>query len=434
MSSLFRNLRVGDCTGARANNVARGLRRSISVNPRQALCAPCALGHNHRRDANRGRHRLGRRPGQGARLRSLRRGRAEDLADPAHRDEWLARGYAGEMRYLHDARRADPARASPARERHRLRAQLQHAQPYSTEAAAANAMSREPRGWLSRYAWGDDYHDVIGEKLEQLVAAMRERFGDEFSARAYVDTGPVSERAAARAPASVGCAKNTCLINREIGSWLFLGVVITSLDSFPRSISSLDRPLPAESRSTDATRCARLRPISAATAACVWTPAPPARSSSPTCSTRAAASPISPSSCAAASPKSFAPRMGWQVFGCDICQDVCPWNRAAPRKSLRFCSRAKNSSRRNSLWLLSLAEEEFRRIFRGSAVRRTKWRGLLRNACIAAGNALAPRTAAHAPESARLRQRLAQLAASDDAIIAEHAGWALARIATNSKV
>ena len=121
--------------------------------------------------------------------------------------------------------------------------------------------------------------------------------------------------------------------------------------------------------------------------------------------------------------------MGWQVLGCDICQDVCPWNRTAPRTNLPALQPREKLAAPELLWLLSLDEQEFRRIFRGSAARRAKWRGLLRNACVAAGNAPALSNAPHAPESARLRQRLAQLAASDDAIIAEHASWALARLA-----
>ena len=153
---------------------------------------------------------------------------AEDLADPARverLDEWLARGYAGEMRYLHDARRGDPARVVPGAKSVIVCAlNYNTPHPYSTEAAADNAIGREPRGWLSRYAWGDDYHEVLGAKLDQLVAALRERFGDRFAERAYVDTGPIVERAAAERAGLGWRAKNTCLINHELGSWLFLGV------------------------------------------------------------------------------------------------------------------------------------------------------------------------------------------------------------------
>jgi len=356
---------------------------------------------------------------------------AEDLADPERLDEWLARGYAGEMRYLHDARRADPASVLPGAKSVivcALNYNMPH--PYSTETAADNAMSREPRGWLSRYAWGDDYHEVLGAKLYRLVAVLRERFGDHFAGRAYVDTGPIVERAAAERAGLGWLAKNTCLINRELGSWLFLAVVVTSLDLVP----SLEITL-----STDGAPSTN----SAPSAGAARTPPPDlcgnCRLCLDACPTGALVEPyvLDARRCISyltielrgSIPEEFREKMGWQVFGCDICQDVCPWNRAAPQTPLPALQPREKLVAPELRWLLSLTEEEFRQTFRGSAVRRAKWRGLVRNACIAAGNAGALRTAPHAPESVRLRQRLAQLAASGDAVIAEHASWALAQIA-----
>src|SRR5262245_41183779 len=119
---------------------------------------------------------------------------AEDLTAPEHLDAWLARGFAGEMRYLHDPRRADPSRVlADARSVIVCAFKYNQEQPYSTEAAAQAAAEGVARGWVSRYAWGDDYHLVLGQKLEELAVALRQRFGEDFSARAYVDTGPVSE-------------------------------------------------------------------------------------------------------------------------------------------------------------------------------------------------------------------------------------------------
>ncbi len=270
---------------------------------------------------------------------------------------------------------------------------------------------------------------------------MRERFGSEFAARAYVDTGPIVERAAAERAGLGWRAKNTCLINRELGSWLFLGVVITSLDLVPSLdlIPSTDiTPATDESRSTG----------DAGSDGAARMPAPDlcgnCRLCLDACPTGALVEPyvLDARRCISyltielrgSIPEEFREPMGWQVLGCDICQDVCPWNRAAPRTSLPPLQPREKLFAPELLWLLSLDEQEFRRTFRGSAVRRAKWRGLLRNACIAAGNAHALRAAAHAPESTRLRERLAKLAAHDDAIIAEHASWALARIATDSKV
>jgi epoxyqueuosine reductase len=353
---------------------------------------------------------------------------AEDLADPALLNEWLARGYAGEMRYLHDPRRANPASVVPGGKSVIVCAlNYNTPHPYSTEAAADNAMAREPRGWISRYAWGEDYHDVLGAKLDQLVAALRQRFGNEFAARAYVDTGPVVERAAAARAGLGWLAKNTCLINRDLGSWLFLGVVVTSLDLVP----SLDLTPSTGAANSAGDACIPPPDLCGNCRLCL-----------DACPTGALVEPyvLDARRCISyltielrgSIPEEFRGEMGWQVFGCDICQDVCPWNRTAPRTSLPPLQPREKLVAPELSWLLSLSEEDFRRTFRGSPVRRTKWRGLVRNACVAAGNAQALRAASHAPESVRLRERLAQLAASGDAVIAEHATWALVQLARRS--
>ena len=370
---------------------------------------------------------------------------AFDLTAPAHRDEWLARGYAGQMAYLHDARRADPLQAFPeARSVIVCAINYNTAHPYSTEAAAtaaaasgAEAGASGAKAWLSRYAWGDDYHTVITAKLEALIAAMTEKFAPEqFSSRSYVDTGPVSERLAARQAGLGWLAKNTCLINEDIGSWLFLGVVLTSLEFTPS--------LPREN---------------GATAASV---APPDLCGHCTlcidaCPTGALVEPyvLDASRCISyltielrdAIPGEFRAAMGRHVFGCDICQDVCPWNRQAPATQEPAFAPRKHLLAPEVEWLLSLTEDDFRRVFSNSPVRRAKYRGLIRNACIAAGNARGKRAlddvtrgkraaeegsgkraTDEASTSPSLRARLAQLAASPDPLIAEHAQWALAQL------
>ncbi|MCL4524054.1 MAG: tRNA epoxyqueuosine(34) reductase QueG [Acidobacteria bacterium] len=382
---------------------------------------------------------------------------AEDLPELAHLDEWLARGYAGEMRYLHDARRRSPAAAMPGAQSIVVCAlNYNSPQPYSTECgpdfvgaqhacpepAEWAAPADVPRGWISRYAWGDDYHEVLGEKLDQLLAAMRKQFGEEFTARAYVDTGPVVERVAAKYAGLGWLAKNTCFINEQLGSWLFLGVILTSLELAP-SLAPNDSPPPdlcgncslcldacptgalVEPYLLDARRCISYLTIELR-------------------------GPI---------PEEFRAPMGRMVFGCDICQDVCPWNRKAPATPLAaFQPRVfENQKTENGKlppagtvgaqhaaplqkpsfatgqtslfapeleWLASLTEEQFREIFRSSAVKRTKWRGLVRNACIALGNAVA-----HLAEDSLARQRiialLESLAASETSVIADAAKWAL---------
>jgi epoxyqueuosine reductase len=333
--------------------------------------------------------------------------RAEDLAAPAHRQEWLARGYAGQMQYLHDARRADPACALPGAKSVIVCAiNYNTAQPYSIEAAAASAS----KAWLSRYAWGDDYHTVVGEKLDALLAAMNERFAPEnLSARAWVDTGPVSERAAACQAGLGWLAKNTCLINRDLGSWLFLGVVLTSLDLAPfgPAAEAAAVPTPPPDLCGNCTLCldacptdALVEPYVLDARRCISYLTIELRDSVP---------------------EEFRAAMGRQVFGCDICQDVCPWNRQAPASTNPAFAPRENLFAPELAWLLSLSEDDFRRLFHNSAVRRAKYRGLLRNACIAAGNAKS--------YSATVQARLTQLAASPDPLIAEHARWALAQLA-----
>jgi epoxyqueuosine reductase len=333
---------------------------------------------------------------------------AASLADPAHLDEWLARGYAGEMRYLHDERRRDPARVVPGAKSVIVCALNYNTQnAYSIEAVASAAAGSEARGWISRYAWGEDYHRVLGEKLDALVAILPQRFGGDFAARAYLDTGPVAERIAAQQAGLGWLAKNTCLINRDLGSWVFLGVIVTSLALVPPTDGTRTPP-------ADLCGNCRLCLDACPTGALVEPYVMDARRciSYLTIEFRGSI------------PEEFRAPMGWQVFGCDICQDVCPWNRSAPVTSLAAFEPREKLLAPELIRLLSIEEEQFPKVFRASAVRRTKWRGLIRNACVAAGNLSAP----DAAECARLCERLRQLAASRDAAIAEHARWALARL------
>jgi epoxyqueuosine reductase len=341
---------------------------------------------------------------------------ADDFPELANFQEWLARGYAGEMRYLHDVRRRSPAVAMPGA-RSIIVCALNHntPHPYSTD------VPHEPaRGWISRYAWGDDYHDALGEKLENLLVAMRQQFENDFTARAYVDTGPVLERVAAKHAGLGWLAKNTCLINEQLGSWLFLGVILTTLELAP-SLARDDAPAP------DLCGNCRLCIDACPTGAIVEPYVLDARRciSYLTIELRG---PI---------PEEFRAPMGRMVFGCDICQDVCPWNRKAATTPLAAFQprvfenrKTKNEKRTEDAaeslfapeleWLASLGESEFREFFRGSAVKRAKWRGLVRNACIALGN-----SAFSISSTSRILSLLQRLAASDDSAIADAARWAL---------
>ena len=335
----------------------------------------------------------------------------EQLTELAHLQEWLSRGYAGKMQYLHDARRADPKLALEG-----LRSLIVVAlsyntdKPYSTECAAEP--SETPRGWISRYAWGDDYHEILREKLNSLVAAMRAQFAEPFEARAHVDTGPIVERVAAKHAGLGWLAKNTCLINETLGSWLFLGVILTTLDLAP-SLGASEKP-PAD-LCGNCTLCLDACPTQAFAAPYVL-------------DSRRCISYLT-IELRGVIPEALRPNMGNAVFGCDICQDVCPWNRKAPvAPDQAFAPRgcAQFSTFAPELEAIAkLSQAEFSSLFRGSAIKRTKWRGLVRNACVALGNA---KIDAASPARLQAVRILKHLAASDDALIAEHARWALARL------
>jgi len=364
--------------------------------------------------------------------------RAEKFPELVKQQEWLARGYAGEMKYLSDARRSDPQAAFPG-----IRSVIVCALTYNTERAstaqawtdlgdATNAS--EPRGWISRYAWGNDYHDVLREKLELLVDDLRDQFPQPFEARIYADTGPLNERVLAKHAGLGWLGKNTLLLNERIGSFFFLGVILTTLD-LPPTLGIADAP-PAD-RCGTCRKCIDACPTEALVESYVMD----ARKciSYLTIELRGAI------------PEQFREPMGQHIFGCDICQDVCPWNRHAPvtdanefqpRSFARaanpeeegFGLHGKNGSRREELllprleWLASLSPSDFTQMFRGSPIKRTKWQGLIRNVCIALGNS---KSLSDLAAFQRVSNVLKPLAASADPVIAESAQWAISRIQAN---
>jgi epoxyqueuosine reductase len=352
--------------------------------------------------------------------------RAEQFPELQRMPEWLARGYAGEMKYLADARRSDPQIAMPGI-RSAIVGLLNYntSQPLSTD-PRLSIDDRQPYGWISRYAWGDDYHDVLRERLDALVESLRERFTVPFEARAYVDTGPVQERVLAKYAGLGWLGKNTLLLNQMFGSFFFLGVILTTLDLEPTLGTS---ELPPPDLCGSCRRCLDACPTQAFVEPYVMD----ARKciSYLTIELRGSI------------PEEFREPMGNHVFGCDICQDVCPWNRRAPIVTIpQFQPRifplpeeawtdTSHTLQDESLylprleWLLGLNEADFRELFGGSPVKRTKWRGLMRNACIALGNSgVRPGTADHD----RISDLLDRLAASEDPVLAESARWALSRI------
>jgi epoxyqueuosine reductase len=319
--------------------------------------------------------------------------------------EWLRRGYAGEMKYLYDHRRADPRRVLSGAQSLIVTAMNYNSPPRQTQTVTEE---ESPRGWISRYAWGEDYHRVLLGKLRALVGEMRTHFAESFEAREYVDTGPVLERVAAKYAGLGWLAKNTCLINAQLGSWLFLGVILTTLCL---ESTLLPGQAPPPDLCGSCTRCLDACPTHAFPQPYVL-------------DARLCISYLT-MELRGSIPEELRPQMGNAAIGCDICQDVCPWNRRAPVTTLaafhpRDWLLAPEIER-----LLSLSPEQFSTLFRGSAARRAKWSGLVRNACVALANSPVKRSS---PTFARIERLLDTLAQSDDPLVAEHAKWALSRL------
>jgi len=386
------------------------------------------------------------------------------------------------MRYLENPKRRDPRRLLPSAKSVICVGLIYNTDyPYSTEVGGEEFGSQESetrRGerngsevleparvssfesqvsrataWISRYAWGRDYHEVMRPMLEEFCAALEaETPGTET--RAYVDTGPIVERAFARYSGLGWTGKNTCLINQEKGSWFFLGVILTSLE--------LEPDLPAPDRCGSCTRCLEACPTGALIEPYV----------------------MDASRCISyltielkrSIPEEFRPAIGANIFGCDICQDVCPWNsrqssvvsgqlksaervaitfqpsavsprpiiiettgrpefqpmvvkqdQASPEDSGSRGKRATDNGQRTtdfSLFkpsldaLAALTAEDFRRIFCHSAIKRAKYRGWLRNLCVAMGNS----------GNRRFIPWLEEARKHSEAVVREHAEWALEQL------
>ena len=352
---------------------------------------------------------------------------AEKFPELARAEEWFTKGYAGEMKYLGDARRGDPARVlAGARSVIVCGMNYNGAHPRSIEfegtgddaGGASRKGKDEPRGWISRYAWGADYHDVLRSRLNALLAHLRERFDEPFESLAYADTGPLQERIFANHAGIGWIGKNTLVLNQQMGSWFFLGAVLTTLELTP-SLEAAEAP--PRDLCGSCTRCidacptdALFQPYQMDARRCI---------SYLTIEHRGAI------------PEEFREAIGNHVYGCDICQDVCPWNRRTPVTSVaefqpRTFDEAANCGlmslfRPKLTALAAISEEEYKVAFRGSAIKRTKRRGIVRNACIALGNAeFEPGDEAHGEAVAALQR----LSTSSDAVISESALWALARI------
>jgi epoxyqueuosine reductase len=345
----------------------------------------------------------------------------EEERDASRFTEWVKAGHAGTMGYLE--RRS--SEGCGAEEAPLLRARVGIPFPWARTAVVCftSYESAEPRstvpaaegaGWIARYAWSSrvdsggvrrpsDYHKVLLKRLKALDARLRAEFGD-FEARSYVDTGPVVERSLATAAGLGWTGKNTCLIHPKLGSFGFLAVLLTSLE-----MQVGPAPLTVPDRCGSCTRCIEACPTGALIA--------PYRMDAARCIAYLTIEHRG------LIDEDLMAGMGRQVFGCDICQDVCPWNRKAPVSGDAELEARAELVNPALEWMAGLDVAEFERVFNGSPVRRTGFMGLRRNLAIAMGNSGQRRGMAQLEEWAT---------AADDGL-RKAARWALEKLQASRK-
>jgi len=305
-------------------------------------------------------------------------------------ETWIASGYAGEMDYLPRGavKRRDSSLPVPG--------------AISAIVVGLDYGGRSPTGPIARYARGDDYHDVMLGKLDELHEWLEAELGRPIAGKAYVDTGPLLERDLARRAGLGWFGKNTNLVNPEIGSFFFIGALLVDLELDP------DRPFEAD-------RCGTCRRCLDA------------------CPTGAFVEPrvLDATRCISyltielkgAIPEDLRAQMGSHLYGCDVCQDVCPYNVkfAQELREPAFAARAAigdQDAQSIARDLLAMDDDGFRAVFKGSPMKRAKRRGIARNAAVVLGNI------GDEGDVAALT-----LATSDqDALVREHAEWALNQI------
>ena len=311
--------------------------------------------------------------------------------------EWIKRGDAGEMHYMvrSAARRADVRNVMPSAQSVVCLGTVYNVdRPYSTE------RPNQDEALVSRYAWGADYHTVLGERTEALLAWMRDANQEVFEARAYVDTGPVQERVYAQYAGIGWIGKNTCLINPQIGSWLFLSEIICSL--------ALEPDEPALDHCGTCTLCLEACPTDAL--------AEPWVVDSRECLSYLTIELRGPI------PEEQRKAVGTHVYGCDICQDVCPYN-AAPACSTDPAWQPApefDSPRLADLWRQPDATLE--RLLERSAMSRAGLRGLRRNLAVGLGN-----SGTTASDAALSDTDSPEDQTRRDPLVAEHVEWARKR-------
>jgi epoxyqueuosine reductase len=320
---------------------------------------------------------------------------ADPFSEESHLRDWLAAGHAAGMKWLErdPGRRGDPSRVVPGA-RSLLVVGLEYAR---TDERGEDHPPDGPTGTIARYARGDDYHRLMERRLKRLLAEIPVLAGHPVSGRYYVDTGPILERAAARRAGLGFRGKNTCVIAPKRGSWFFLGALVLDVELEPDPESN--------GRCGKCVRCLEACPTGALVAPHVL--------DARRCLSYLTIEHRGPI------PRDMRPLVGTRIFGCDSCQEACPWNRfASGAADPALVARPENRAPA-LLPLLALDDEGFRERFPRSAVRRAKRSGLLRNVAVALGNAGDPR--AVAPLVVTLRD-------DPDPLVRGHAAWALGRL------
>jgi epoxyqueuosine reductase len=303
--------------------------------------------------------------------------------------KWLDSGYAGQMDYL---QRQKPAKLQPDSILPGAKSVIVCTMNYNT-AMPATSFDRL-RAWVSRYAWGEDYHDVLQKKLRHLADWLEQT--SSSLTKAYVDTGPLLERVYAKYAGVGFFGKNTCIINQRSGSWLFLGCILTTAE--------FDYDIPAPDRCGTCTRC-----IDA-------------------CPTHAIIEPyvLDSRKCIAYStielrgglPEADREGIGHHLFGCDICQDVCPWNRKAPHSDNPAFAPKTDLFWPEIARLLDFDDDDWRRAIRGTSMKRAKIKGLLRNLMVVVGNS----------GVREFLPKLERFVTHEDAHVRSHAAWATTKL------
>jgi epoxyqueuosine reductase len=287
---------------------------------------------------------------------------AESVTEPDRIKEWVARGYAGDMGYLPRTvrMRADVRRCLPSARSVIVTGTLYNVdRPYSVD------VTDPARAVVSRYAWGDDYHEVITRRLDELLDWMHAEHGAPFEARACVDTAPVHERAYAQAAGLGWIGKNGCVINQRLGSWIFLGEIVSSLSLAPDA--------PATDRCGDCTRCLDACPSGALVEPRVL-------------DARRCVSYLT-IELRREIPANLRPALGARVYGCDACQDVCPWNRSAPTSGDPTWQPRPGLDAPRLVDLWRRTDAELTELTRGTAMTRVSASALRRNVAVAMANA-----------------------------------------------